>query len=122
MELAEKIAELNRTISQLETSNETLIGLQSTLDNEHLTSQRLEKELSNQVWQTVKQLSDLQEMTNINRNSELTISALTDHVSNLSDQLGVEILNNKNLEFESQSIKSSRGYRLISVFWKIKGR
>ena len=45
---------------------------------------------------------------------------LDEYVSNLVKQLGIELINNKNRENELRSIKSSKGYRLISKFWKIK--
>jgi chromosome segregation ATPase len=118
VELADKIAELNRTHSELAQSNTSLTGLQATLDSERLFSQRLDNQIKNQNWQIDGLHNDIQRM---NSDSKLRISILDEHVSNLVKQLGVEILNNKNLEQESKLIKSSRGYRFFSKLWKIKG-
>ena len=85
VELADRITELNRSLTELERAKKALVSLQGDIAEKELFSQRLEKEFRNQIRQVVQ-------------------------------------FNNKNLEHELDLIKSSRGYRLISKFWKIKAK
>ena len=121
VELADRIAELNRAYSELAQTNSSLTSLNATLDVERLLSMRLDNQVRNQNLQIDELRKDIQKMTRDSSESKLRISILDEHVSNLVKQLGIEILNNKNLEHESKLIKSSRGYRFVSKLWKIKG-
>jgi len=87
VELAEKNAQLNISVAELDRAKKVSTSLQGELLQEQLISQRLEKEFQNQIRQLVV----------LNHNS-------------------------KSLEIEINSIKSSRGYRLISKYWKIKAK
>jgi chromosome segregation protein len=87
VELADKIAELNRSFADLASVDKDLASVQGDLERELIYSQRLNEEFQ-------RRIHDVIEANNIK----------------------------KNLEIELSSIKSSRGYRLISKYWKIKAK
>ena len=91
-ELAQRIGELNLSILEV-------------------------KSKENEVLELQKRLESAYQMVSV---SNQRINDLEKFVSNLSKQLGLELLNNLKMIEELDSIRKSKGYRIISKLWKLK--
>jgi len=103
VELADRITELNGSFAELERAKKALVILQGDMAEKE---ERAKKAL-------VILQGDMAE-------KELFSQRLEKEFRNQIRQ--VVQFNNKNLEHELDLIKSSRGYRLMSKFWKIKAK
>ena len=96
VELSDKLSELNRTFVELDRVKMALVTLQGDLEREQVLSRGLEIEFQNQI-----------------RRLEIEFQ----------NQIQYAVLSSSNLEnlkHELDSIKSSKGYKLIAKFWKFK--